>query len=356
MKMNTEKRVFGALWILFCMTLNTFAEETDSVKVTFDFTTLTDQSGQYGGSLKNGAALTTEGGEPVLDLGGNDGYFLFDASVGQFVKTFSDYTISLDVMVPQATNISGNGNFVWCFSNSSSSGYLFFGAKESRFSITTSNYSGEQRVNPNKALTKGRWVNIIYVQKGNDGRVLIDGTQAAKGTVTLKPKALSGTLKNSFLGRSCYSGDAYLKDARMHNLVLCNYAMSDDEIADLQSGVTNLNREIEDKAIREMIQTFTLGDVSALTHDINLPTSYADVVKISWESSNENVITSTGHITRPAVGSETAHAVLTAHFSTSTVSDSMLQGCQYRHETICFGLEIQQIVVEITATHNCKRA
>ena len=72
MKMNTEKRVFGALWILFCMTLNTFAEEADSVKVTFDFTTLTDQSGQYGGSLKNGATLTTEGGEPVLDLGSRD--------------------------------------------------------------------------------------------------------------------------------------------------------------------------------------------------------------------------------------------------------------------------------------------
>ena len=298
-----------------------YAGETDSVKVTFDFTTLTDQSGQYGGVLKGSAALTTAGDEPVLSLGSKSGFFLFDASMGQFVKTFSDYTISVDVFIPQSTDIGGNGNFVWCFSNSSTSGYLFFGAKESRFSITRGSYDGEQRVNPGMALTKGRWLNLIYVQQGNEGRVLIDGRQVAKGTVSLKPGALSGALKNSYLGRSCYSGDAYLKDALLHHLVLCNYAVGDDEIAGLQSGIKILNREIEDEAIRNMIQNFTLGDVSGLTRDITLPTSYADVVDIVWESSDERVITSAGHVIRPAVGSEMAHAVLTARFSTSTVSD-----------------------------------
>lgn len=309
--------------LLSLVNLSMLADEADSVKVTFDFTSLTDQSGQYGGALKNGAELTTEAGEPVLALGSKNGYFAFDASVGQWMKTFSDYTISIDVFVPQSTNIGSDGNFVWCFSNSSTSGYLFFGAKESRFSITKTNYSGEQRVNPGKALTKGRWVNLIYVQKGNEGRVFIDGAQAAKNTVSLKPSGLSGQLKNSYLGRSCYSGDAYLKDALMHNLVMCNYAITDNEVAELQNGVSILNREIEDAAIRDLIKNFTLGDVSALTRDIKLPTSYADVVKIEWESSNESVITSTGHITRPAIGSAMAHATLTAHFSTSTVSDQL---------------------------------
>ena len=299
------------------------ADDTDSLKVTFDFTTLTDQSGQYGGALKGSAELTTAGEEPVLSLGSKNGYFLFDAPVGELVKTFSDYTISVNVFIPQSTDIGSNGNFVWCFSNSSTSGYLFFGAKESRFSITRGSYDGEQRVNPGKALTKGRWLNLVYVQRGNEGRVLIDGQQAAKGTVSLKPSALSGALKNSYLGRSCYSGDAFLKDALMHHLILCNYAMSDDEIAELQSDLSVLNREIEDEAIRNLIQNFTLGDVSGLTRDITLPTSYADVVKIVWESSDENVITPTGHIIRPAVGSPAAHAVLTAHFSTSTVSDQL---------------------------------
>ena len=321
------RNIFGVRVLTVLLSLSAafsvFAEDTDSVKVTFDFSTLTDQSGQYSGALKGGAELTTAGEEPVLSLGSKNGYFLFDASVGQFVKTFSDYTISLNVFIPQGTNISGDGNFVWCFSNSSTSGYLFFGAKESRFSITKSTYSSEQRVNPGKALTKGRWVNLIYVQRGNEGRVIIDGKQASKATVSLKPSALGGALKNSYLGRSCYSGDAYLKDALMHHLVLCNYAVSDDEIAELQSGIKTLNREIEDAAIRNLIQNFSLGDVSGLTRDITLPTSYADVVNITWESSDEGVISPTGHITRPAVGSGAAHAVLTAHFSTSTVSDAL---------------------------------
>ena len=319
------KQTFTMLAAALALTMSipAFADEADSVKVIFDFTSLTDQSGQYSGALKGSAELTTAGEEPVLSLGSKSGYFAFDAAVGQLVKTFSDYTISINVFVPQSTNIGTDGNFVWCFSNSSSSGYLFFGAKESRFSITKGTYSGEQRVNPGKALTKGRWVNLIYTQKGNEGRVLIDGQQAAKGSVTLKPSALSGQLKNSYLGRSCYSGDAYLKDALMHHLVLCNYAISDDEVAELQSGLSVLNREIEDAAIRNLIQNFTLGDVSALIHDITLPTSYADVVKIDWESSDESVITSTGHITRPAIGSAMAHATLTAHFSTSTVSDAL---------------------------------
>ena len=167
------------------MSIPAFADEADSVKVIFDFTSLTDQSGQYSGALKGSAELTTAGEEPVLSLGSKSGYFAFDAAVGQLVKTFSDYTISINVFVPQSTNIGTDGNFVWCFSNSSSSGYLFFGAKESRFSITKGTYSGEQRVNPGKALTKGRWVNLIYTQKGNEGRVLIDGQQAERTTEEL---------------------------------------------------------------------------------------------------------------------------------------------------------------------------
>ena len=320
--MNNTFRV-GTLAFVLSLTaiLPLFADETDKEKVTFDFSSLTDQSGRYSGTLKGGASLTTKGDEPVLALGGNNGYFAFDNSVGQFIKTFNDYTISIDVYIPQSTDISGNGNFVWCFANSSSAGYLFFGAKESRFSITQSSYRDEQKVNPNQPLTKGRWVNVIYVQQGEKGRLLIDGKQTADGTVTLKPCDLSGELTESYLGKSCYSGDAYLKDAMMHHLVLCNYAIGADEIAELKEGIKALNQELEDAAIRELINNFSLGDISALTRDIKLPTTYGDVVKITWESSDENVITANGHITRPPIGSDITHATLTAHFSTTTVSD-----------------------------------
>ena len=138
MKRKTLTMAIAAMMVtMMSLAGRVCAENTDSVKVTFDFSTLTDQSGQYSGALKGSAMLTAVGHEPVLSLGSKDGYFEFDASVGQLVKTFSDYTISLDVMIPQSTNITTNGNFVWCFSNSSSSGSLFLAAKESRFASTT---------------------------------------------------------------------------------------------------------------------------------------------------------------------------------------------------------------------------
>ena len=109
--MNNTFRV-GTLAFVLSLTaiLPLFADETDKEKVTFDFSSLTDQSGRYSGTLKGGASLTTKGDEPVLALGGNNGYFAFDNSVGQFIKTFNDYTISIDVYIPQSTDISGNGN------------------------------------------------------------------------------------------------------------------------------------------------------------------------------------------------------------------------------------------------------
>ena len=294
----------------------------DSTLVTFDFSSLTDRSGQYSGTLHGGATLATVGDVPVLSLGSSDGYFAFDTGLNNFVGATTDYTVSVNVYIPQATNITANGNFVWCFANSSSTGYLFLGAKETRFSITKTTYTGEQKVNAARAMDKGRWLNVAYVQRGNEGRVLIDGKQVAKGTVTLKPADLN-TLRYGYLGRSCYSGDAYLKDAQMATFCVANYALADEAIAELQADVARLNQTLEDDAVRDLIQNFSLGDVSALRHDISLPTTYADIVNITWKSSDEDVITSTGHVTRPPVGSDVAHAVLTAYFSTTTVSDSL---------------------------------
>ena len=74
-----------ALWLVLSVGMPVMADETDSLKVIFDFTTLTDQSGQYGGTLKNGAVITDEGEEAVLSLLCKSGYVFCLASVGPFV-------------------------------------------------------------------------------------------------------------------------------------------------------------------------------------------------------------------------------------------------------------------------------
>jgi len=288
--------------------------------IKYDFTSTTDTSGQYGGELKSTASLTTYEGEPVLDLG-TSGYFKFDESVGRWVSGLKEYSVAVNVFIPTATNITGNGNFVWCFAKSSTAGYLFFGAKESRFSITKGTYSGEEKVSAGSAFTKGRWVNVVYSQDDSEGRLYIDGALATSGTVSITPSDI-GTFSQCYLGKSCYSGDVLLKSAQYHDFRLYDYAVESAVATEMKGETDALNAQIDAEAMRAAISEFSLGDVSALTRDIRLPNTFQGNVSIAWKSSDEGVITSEGKITRPAIGEAKATATLTATFTTSRLTET----------------------------------
>ena len=305
-------RLFPIL-IAFSMAIPSCAQ--DGAVVCFDFSSTKDTQGLYTGSLKNGAQLKTLEGIPILDLGSDNGYFDFGSEVGAWVQAFDDYTIAMDIFVPSTTDISGNGNFIWCFAKSSSDGYLFANAKDTRMAITQTSYRNEQGVNVGKQLSKGQWVNFIYCQNGDKGQIYIDGVLAKESTITLKPTDLDG-LTHNYLGRSCYSGDAYLKGAQYHNVRLYNYALPADSINQLVAAGEELKKIIEDQQLAYLLQGFTIGDVSALTHDISLPTHYEGDVTIRWTTSDASVITAKGHITRPPVGQDKATATLTATMTT----------------------------------------
>ena len=306
-------RLFSSLVAVLAMTLS--MKTLGQTGVCFDFTSTLDTQGTYRGSLKNGARLSQLEGIPILDLGEGNGYFDFGTEVGSWVQTFDDYTIAMDVFLPLTADLSGNGNFVWCFAKSSSQGYLFANAKDTRMAITETTYWDEQGVNVGKPLAKGQWVNLLYRQQGDKGQLFLDGVLAKEGTITLKPKTLEGLTQN-YLGRSCYSGDAYLKGAQYHHVRLYDYALPTDSINKLVADCEVLKKIIEDRNLEYLLQNFTLGDVSALTYDLRLPTQYEGGVTIRWTTSNADVITATGHITRPAVGSGKATATLTATMTT----------------------------------------
>lgn len=63
--------------------------------------------------------------------------------------------------------------------------------------------------------------------------------------------------------------------------------------------------------------------MSELTRNIKLPSTYNSVINITWTTSDSNVITSDGVITRPAVGKDKATATLTAHFSFGSMKKDM---------------------------------
>lgn len=67
-----------------------------------------------------------------------------------------------------------------------------------------------------------------------------------------------------------------------------------------------------EEAVREAVQSLSLGDTSAVTSDVHLPAAGLNGSVISWESTLPEVVDATGRVIRPCVGEPNATAALIA--------------------------------------------
>lgn len=266
--------------------------------VLYDFTSLSDARGQFTGTLKNGAELTSFGSTPVLNLGSSDGYFDFGTDFGKALgKLDRTFSISTTVYVPQATNITGAGNFIWCFARSSSQGYIFLSAKDTRYSISPTNWSGESNVTANTPIAKGEWVNVTYVQNGNTGALFVNGRQKNRNTnMRTHPANLNRLIMNC-LGRSCYDGDAFLKDALYADFSVYDTALGSDEIAELAARAETLNSLISQEALSMDFEALTLpSSINNLYEGVDLPSKGIYGSTITWQSGNPDLLSNAGKV------------------------------------------------------------
>ena len=202
---------------------------------------ISDQSGNnYSATLKNNASITSFEGVNVIDLGSNNGYVEMVSNVGELINSLTNFAVTCKVYIPSSTSLSQNGNFVYTFSNSTNiatdaNGCIFYSAKNNRYSITKTNWTGESGIDNGTQLSKGSWKTIIYNQENGVGSIYIDGLLSVSGEITIEPSELGATQYN-FLGRSSYSGDAYLKGAKYADFRIYDSAISNEKILEL-SGV-----------------------------------------------------------------------------------------------------------------------
>ncbi|QDH21422.1 LamG-like jellyroll fold domain-containing protein [Saccharibacillus brassicae] len=76
----------------------------------------------------------------------------------------------------------------------------------------------------------------------------------------------------------------------------------------------------DEQVVANVAAGLTLGDTSRVTADLKLPTVGSRGTSISWSSSEEGVVSSTGKVTRPAEGEPAGQAVLTATIVKGSVS------------------------------------
>jgi len=284
--------------------------------VQYNFDKSSDSTDTYNGTLMNGAALINCSGMPVLNLGKNDGYFNLGNGFGSIISKLDSFTISTDIMIPASTDISGNGNFVWTFANSldmgtAQNGNMFLCAKNTRYAISKTNYSAESAVNFNKALSKGKWLNLTYTQTKNNGQIFINGALMGEGTVTINPSALGATSFN-LLGRSCYAGDNYLKNAKYHKFRVYDGAMGETGVLSLCQDLEALNHYEDSLRVTVAMTELSISNADSVRTQLILPKVVGDGVSVSWSSSNTSVVSAKGEVTRPASGEEAVKVVLTA--------------------------------------------
>lgn len=284
------------------------ADVTDGLVLRYDLTqtsgtTVTDASGNGNDGTLNGGGSWT--GEQGLALDGVDDHVKLPNNI---MAGLSSITVSADVYI-EPSQVAPF--FIWGLGNTATSsagtGYLMASGNAFRAATTTSNWSGEKvtaRASGGN-LARGVWKTVTYTQTGTTGTLFEDGVQVGQNTaVTVLPSQIgNGTTTNNLLGESNYAADNSLK-GKVKNFRIYNRALTATEVADIS--LTDANRLAGDVAALD------LGDLSAVTGNLTLPTTGAYGSTISWASSDTGVISTSGAVTRPGALESPATVTLTA--------------------------------------------
>jgi hypothetical protein len=319
-KAKNEADAFLANW--------DFDNSLISVDASGNTTVKSNSTYAFNGTIMNNASIRrigTTNQYNVLYTGNGSGYFDMGTEIGKAIYSLSNFTVCGYYRIDDDyTTITGAGNFFCNFSNSADvtkdlNGYIICPLNNQSYSITSSNYTAKQEISAAKAATAGGWHHFAYTQDGTTGTVYVDGVRQNTGTISALPSTTlpiagrTGTLYN-WLGRSCYPGDGYLKKTMIYGFQVLNFPLTVDDITNgygnfegVSSTIGKLNAAYNENPNATLPELTTeqanldLGDLSAVTGNLSLPTKgkLDNTIAISWKSSNDSLITSTGLVTRP---------------------------------------------------------
>ena len=252
-----------------------------------------DESGKNVLSL-TGAGYVTIGEEGVVSTASATLGNLSDYSIATWVKIDAhnfwnrlfDFGISTDYYMFLTTSVGSEG----------------------RIQYSIKNGSGAQDMSSPTVLPTGEWMHIALTSNAEASVLYINGQVAAKSTLTYTPANSIGeaNFTSNYIGKSHYSADA-LFTGSISDFRIYNRGLTETEIA-----VLNGIPEELIAAKQDVIEQMSAYYLNMLEDNISLPTSSGNVV-VDWETSNADIITAEGVITKPSKYAESA--VLTAVLS-----------------------------------------
>ncbi|MGM0369930.1 MAG: LamG-like jellyroll fold domain-containing protein [Bacillota bacterium] len=270
-----------------------------------------DSSGRDNEAHIKGGSSWTEGNiDGALNLNGENGYVQLPDNILAGVE---DITISTWVKQNKVQNWQRIFDF-----GSGTDSYMFVAPNSSlpdfRFVLKASEGSDEELVIKDTALTEtGEWKHIAVVLDDNQGIIYEDGKRVATSEMTSNPADLAKTTAN-YIGKSQYEPDPYFA-GQIDDFRIYSRALSAEEIIALREEAFSA----QDAVIKDK-KKLDLGKIDTVTHDLELPVAGENRTKISWESSNPQLVTPKGEVTRPSEGNSSKDVVLEATISKGDAS------------------------------------
>jgi hypothetical protein len=278
--------------------------------------------------LLNGAKLKQLGEFPVADLGSANGYIDMGPATGNLIAGLEDFSIAINIFINPATNITGNGNFIWAFSthdacNQTSGKYIAYRVNRERYALSTGGWGSERvGIETGNAAAKGSWVHVVYTQSGTTGTIYLNGVKQASGTASYKPKAIGEPTTYNWLGRPPFSGDDYLKNTLLSDFRIYNRALNTTEITDLCANQSAMNTAYQMQEVTDAKNALELEN--PVRYHLDLPAKTGDNIAVEWMSDQPEVISAQGIVNRPVHGQPAATVTLTAILSKNGYSETKI--------------------------------
>jgi len=282
-----------------------------------------DAAGAHAGTVRGaGANIVTGprgGSDRALALPG--GSSTSGAAFVEIAPGLTDTTTG-DVTISAWMRWSGGQECSWAYSLGSSNERYLFATPRCGGNLIGAVKSGtEQRATGNGPAASSRWSHIaVSLQSGQRVTTYVDGEAVASTATTATGAATVGSsLFSGLIGKSLYPGDPFFAGA-IDDVRVDRRALGTEQIREIAAPAAEAIARADATAVE-------LGDTSDVVSDLALPRVGSGGSTLSWASSDPDVVSPDGRVTRPAPGLSDATVTLTptAAFAGATAIGAPVQ-------------------------------
>jgi len=227
-------------------------------------------------------------------------------------------TIQLEVK-PDASMLN-EYHFLFNIGNDSNDEYLFaaLACKEGRTPLVGLKDSGSERlIGASSCVAEpDRFQSVTAVVDGDESiaELYIDGERVARGSVAGGPNLIEDQSLNT-IGRSPWP-DVLFK-GEIATFRVFDEALSAEEISQIAQDDAQLVEDDLRSFAQSVLDDANLSDLEVSDAYVTLPSAQG---RITWQSSNTNIITDEGQVNRPSAGADPVEVDLTATVSVRGVN------------------------------------